>query len=553
MDLVAGHQLDDHLTLRERLGAGGLGEVWTADHSRLGAEVAVKVLLQLDPSSEALARFQREARAVAQLGSPYTVQVFDFGVSSQGRPYIVMERLRGEDLHHRIERLGPMPLDDVALVVEQVCAALDTAHRAGIVHRDIKPANVFLVETGAGFHVKVLDFGIAKQLATASQEMTSTGAMLGTPYYMSPEQLMDPKRVGPASDLWSVAVMIYAALCGTLPFHGETVGALSVAIHQGHFTPLNVHRPDLPHGLMAWMQRALTVEPSRRYPSAVELSRAFQQAVHGGHGLATAPTAFDATAAASHAPAPSPPPTSPSHQPVMPAATTTSPVAPSMATASPAAKRPVGLYAALTVVSLITAVAIGALVTTQRPSHTPAQTDDDPKSEKKKKRIPKDEASNAEDSDDDVPEDASAPAPNKVQVRGRDPLVVMKQLSAMAKKKRPDSHLVYVILNDVTRSGMLTGEGSMVVVHYSPSISACITVIPVDGEATLAEGTCVGNNPKAVPLPRCSLSTVRDKASEVLPDVPVDITYIAGPGGVPTWQTTTSAPAKLAQVPDDCP
>jgi len=557
VELAPGQQIDTHLTLRERLGAGGLGEVWTADHARLGAEVAVKVLLQVAPSSDALERFRREARAVAQLGSPYTVQVFDFGVSPQNRPYIVMERLRGEDLHQRIERLGPMPVGEVSRVVEQVCSALDTAHRAGIVHRDIKPANVFLVDTGAGFHVKVLDFGIAKQLATASHEMTATGAMLGTPYYMSPEQLMDPKRVGPASDLWSVAVMAYAALCGTLPFHGETVGALSVAIHQGHFTPPNVHRPDLPPGFVAWMQRALNVEPTRRHASAVELSRTFQQAANETVAVAAAPTAVDTTGAATAHPARSVSP--------LEAATTSAPVDRFQATAPPPPpSRPVGLYAALLAVSLVAVVAIGALAMNQGTTDASSRTEDErdaPEKRKQRKTQKPPEPSEEEPSKEEPREEPpteeesppTTPAPKNVRLVGRDPLAVIEQLSELAKKKRKDSHLAFIVLSDVPRSGILYEEGTLVVVHYSPGIEACVTALTSGGTALVEEGSCAGRSHQPIRLPRCTPAQLRDKAEGSLPDVPVSMTYILGPGGQPTWQMVTTSPVKVAHIPDDCP
>jgi hypothetical protein len=274
----AGTALTDFLELVRPLGRGGMGEVWVARLLRLRTEVAVKLLLEVADESEPRARFEQEARTIARLGSPFAVQVFDCGVAD-GRPYIVMELLHGEDLKSRLNRVGRLDVSETAAIIEQLCIALARAHELGIVHRDVKPANLFLTGDAADVHLKVLDFGLAKLRGTEALDMTSTGAMMGTPYYMSPEQFLDPRSVDHRADLWAVAVIAYACLAGRLPFLGETVGALSVAVHKGAFPRLRDLRPELPPALDTFMLRALAPDRDRRFGSADDLGRAFSEAV----------------------------------------------------------------------------------------------------------------------------------------------------------------------------------------------------------------------------------------------------------------------------------
>ena len=279
MALGPGSVLKDNLVLEEELGRGAMGAVWRALNRSLGAHVAVKVLHAVHKDDdETLTRFAQEARAVAQLDSPHVVKIFDYGVTADAEPFIVMELLRGTDLSGRIKSRGPLSVGETATVVRQVCAALSRAHEMGLVHRDIKPANVFLTDSGgADFFVKVLDFGIAKHLGD-DMAMTATHAVMGTPYYMSPEQFITAKDIDHRADLWSVAVVAYGCLLGKLPFVGETIGALSLAVHGGVFQAPTAVRPDLPRALDYWFQRALQVDRDQRYPSARELAATFDQA-----------------------------------------------------------------------------------------------------------------------------------------------------------------------------------------------------------------------------------------------------------------------------------
>ncbi|MEM9695996.1 MAG: serine/threonine-protein kinase, partial [Myxococcota bacterium] len=275
MSLSAGTLLTPTLRLEYEIGKGAMGEVWAAENLALGSRVAVKLMHGAE-SEESLRRFEAEAKGVARINSPHVVQVFDFGRFEQ-EPYIVMELLEGVDLRAHIEEAGPMELHEIDLVIRQTCNALSVAHEAGIIHRDIKPANLFLARSGSDLFVKVLDFGIAK-FSGINLGMTSTGVMMGTPYYASPEQLVNPKSIDHRSDLWSVAVVTYACLTGKLPFIADTLGGLSIAIHKGDFTPPSSHRKLAP-AIDAWMRRGLAREATDRFSTAHELASSLHQAL----------------------------------------------------------------------------------------------------------------------------------------------------------------------------------------------------------------------------------------------------------------------------------
>lgn len=270
------------------LGAGGMGTVWVADHLGLDTQVAVKfispVLAATDPSL--VARFKREASAAAKLNSPHVVRMFDFGVMDEGTPYMVMELLSGNSLADWLDLEGTLSPRVTALIIAQAAKALSAAHKIGIVHRDIKPDNLFLIESEYEVFVKVLDFGVAKQQDTRDKAaVTQTGALMGTPVFMSPEQVLSAKGADHRSDLWALAVVAYYALTGYVPFDGETLGALHVAIASGRFTPVSRVRPDLPPALDGWFQRALAVDPAARFQTARELAKAFADAIGPSAGL----------------------------------------------------------------------------------------------------------------------------------------------------------------------------------------------------------------------------------------------------------------------------
>jgi hypothetical protein len=258
--------------LSRMIGRGGMGSVWQATHLGLDIPCAVKFMEgEYAGLAEAQARFEREAKAAAQLRSPHVVQILDHGVW-ESTPYIAMELLDGEDLGKRLQRSGTMSPAEVNTVVQQVCRALTKAHQAGIVHRDLKPDNIFLVRDDDREIVKVLDFGIAKKssgLDTGNN--TKTGAMLGTPFYMSPEQAQGTKGVDARSDLWSLAVIVFQAITGRLPFESEALGDLLVRIIMAPIpVPSQVGR--VPAQFDRWWARAAERDPAKRFQTARELA-----------------------------------------------------------------------------------------------------------------------------------------------------------------------------------------------------------------------------------------------------------------------------------------
>lgn len=305
MNLQEGQFVTPTLRLRRLLGKGGMGSVWLADQLALQAQVAVKFLSpEMATSPEAIERFKREATAAAQIRSPHVVQTLDHGLTETGTPFIVLELLEGEALGARMEREPRLPVPLVAQVVVQTCKALAKAHSLNIVHRDIKPDNIFLVDVDGEPFVKVLDFGIAKKTDDTSLKMTYTSAIIGTPYYMSPEQAFSSKDVDARTDLWALAVVAYFALVGDVPFSGETVGAICLAIDRAEFKPVTQLRPELPAALDAWFTRAFARKLDRRFTSAREMADAFLVAV--GDELSGPMSSAWASRGASALPAPPP-------------------------------------------------------------------------------------------------------------------------------------------------------------------------------------------------------------------------------------------------------
>jgi eukaryotic-like serine/threonine-protein kinase len=285
MDFRAGTYVTPEVRLVSQLGQGGMGSVWRARHERLESDVAVKLMSDVaveDPA--AMERFRREAALSGKIDNPHAVQTFDHGVMQDGRPYIVMEYLRGEPLGERLARDGMLRPPEVGVVVTQVAQVLDQAHRLGVVHRDIKPDNVFLLDVDAGLFAKVLDFGIAKRFpALDVSRVTDTGAIVGTPEYMSPEQLLSTNAADARADRWALAVLAYHCLTGRLPFHGETLPALSIAICKGECPPPSSH--GLPASLDPWFSRAFAPEPSERFDSVLAMAEQLVAVVGGVDAL----------------------------------------------------------------------------------------------------------------------------------------------------------------------------------------------------------------------------------------------------------------------------
>jgi serine/threonine-protein kinase len=268
-------QISDNIRLLSLLGTGGMGNVWLAEHGGLETRVAVKFMstdLAGDPAC--IARFAGEAKLAARIKSPHVVNILDFATTPSNIPFIVMELLDGEDLEARIRGGRALSLEDSSRIVVQLCKALSKAHALGIVHRDIKPDNVFLADQEGEIFVKVLDFGIAKDQGR-EQSITVSGTTMGTPSYMSPEQIFRPKEVDLRSDLWSAAVVAYRCLTGQLPFEGDTFGTMCLSVHDGHFAAPSSIDSNLPRELDAWFEKALSLDPNARFQSASEMANAY--------------------------------------------------------------------------------------------------------------------------------------------------------------------------------------------------------------------------------------------------------------------------------------
>jgi serine/threonine protein kinase len=269
------------------LGEGGMGAVWVADHLALRTQVVVKFIASgLKSNKEAQDRFSREAAAASQVKSPHVVQTFDHGITDDGIPYIVMELLEGRDLGQYLDQegSGKMPPDLVVEVMGQLARALDRAHERGIIHRDIKPGNIYLCDAGrAGeVFVKLLDFGIAKGVELPKVDSgTKTGSMIGSPFYMSPEQILGSKDLDHRSDLWSVGVVCFEMLTGRKPFDAETMGGLAIRIHSEPLPLPTVANPDLPIAVDAWFARACARNVGARYDSAKEMTEELALALGG--------------------------------------------------------------------------------------------------------------------------------------------------------------------------------------------------------------------------------------------------------------------------------
>ncbi|WXA87916.1 protein kinase [Pendulispora rubella] len=256
-----------------------MGSVWEATLLSLDIPCAVKFIdSEFVGHAETQARFEREAKAAAQLRSPHVVQVLDHGVC-QGRPYIAMELLVGEDLGKRLKARGRLSPSEVVPIVEQVSRALAKAHAAGIVHRDLKPDNIFLVRDDDREIVKVLDFGIAKSVDESREGLTRVGALLGTPHYMSPEQAQGSKDVDHRSDLWSLAVIIFRCLTGRFPFAGKGLGEILVQILKDDIPIPSQAAPDLPRAFDDWWVRGVARDPTLRFQSARELTDGLSMAL----------------------------------------------------------------------------------------------------------------------------------------------------------------------------------------------------------------------------------------------------------------------------------
>jgi serine/threonine-protein kinase len=298
--LTPGSMVGGTYRVVRRVGTGGMGQVYEATHARLAGRYAIKVLQpQIAVQAEALERFRREAEITSSLRHPNIVHIMDFNRLPDGSPYLVMEYLEGADLGARLEQTGPPPLDEVVILVGQIASALQAAHTGGVVHRDLKPQNVCLVPLpGQGRAVvKVVDFGMSK-IRSAAGQITGERAILGTCYYMSPEQALGKiDEIDARTDQFALAVMAYEMLTGRSAFVGENDPAVLYQVVHTSPPPLVLAHPATPSrrdALAAVIERALQKDKSKRYPSVLEFAQAFEGASGLMRGTGRAQAIFDA-------------------------------------------------------------------------------------------------------------------------------------------------------------------------------------------------------------------------------------------------------------------
>ncbi len=270
-----GSVLADRYRVVRKLGEGGMGIVYEGIHTVIGRRVAIKMLHpQFATSADVVARFHREAIAATAIGHPHIVEVIDMARAEDGAVFMVLELLDGRDWAHDLAATGPQSLGRVARILTAVCDALAAAHAKKIVHRDLKPENVFLIaRQGDPDFVKLVDFGISKMLDESSggKGLTQTGAAMGTPYYMAPEQMSGRKDIDHRADLYAVGVMLYQAVTGSYPFDGETLAMLALKVISTEPPPLSELMSEVPEGLQAVIDRTLAKEPKDRFANAAEL------------------------------------------------------------------------------------------------------------------------------------------------------------------------------------------------------------------------------------------------------------------------------------------
>ena len=281
---IVGEVLNDTYRLTRKLDQGGMGAVYEAVHARLKRKrFAIKVLRpEAAEAKELFARFRREAEITSELGHPHIVNVIDFHETEDGRQYMVMEFLEGENLGDRLRRAGPLPPRELHRLMEQVASGLQAAHDKGIVHRDMKPENIFLVNTGTDKPLaKVLDFGISK-IRHSTSVLTRDHSLLGSPFYMSPEQASGlVKTIDHHTDIFAMGSICYHGVTGKLPFDGPTLQGVIYQVVNHQQDPVTAHNPGLPEVFDRVITRAMAKKKEDRYGSVMEFVDALGKAVHG--------------------------------------------------------------------------------------------------------------------------------------------------------------------------------------------------------------------------------------------------------------------------------
>lgn len=273
--LVNGSLIAGKFRVVRTLGAGGMGKVYEVEHELTKHRRALKVL-HPGASADVIERFVREASAAARIGNPHVAETFDAGRLENGAPYLLMELLGGETLDERLRRQGPIDASELAGLIHQACQGMQAAHEAGIIHRDLKPENLFIeIREGHPF-VKILDFGISKfdEGKTGAPGITKGDSVMGTPCYMSPEQISGSAAIDARTDVYALGVILYECACGERPFEAKSVERLAVLIHTGQAIPLGRRMPSLPRAFCEIVERAMAAKPDRRFESARALANA---------------------------------------------------------------------------------------------------------------------------------------------------------------------------------------------------------------------------------------------------------------------------------------
>jgi serine/threonine-protein kinase len=285
LNSLVGKRIADRYQILRVLGEGGMGVVTEARHVELEQNVAIKFMFPEFISNEVLnARFSREAKLAAKVQSPHIVRVSDVGRLPSGVPYLVMDLLAGRDLGAELESQGVLPVERAVDYTLQACAGVAALHSIGVIHRDLKPSNLFVADVAGVPTVKVLDFGISKDVTAPAGSITSTETQLGTPMYMSPEQIRASKDVNMRSDIWSLGVILYELLTGTLPFErtGHSVGELFAVILMTEPSPLCMRRPELPQALEDAVMKCLRRNSWERHESVAAFAQALRPFIKPG-------------------------------------------------------------------------------------------------------------------------------------------------------------------------------------------------------------------------------------------------------------------------------